>query len=258
MIRTVCPAACAKERKTYHKDSNSFTTREWKKPHWARPKVHLVPVSNSGQKQNAWGKVWAQGKYIQYFPRVLSQLPTISRLEISGAKYVFMHLEPCKLPWVASFNSPFASPKPCALSRLILSDLLFICLPDALHPLHAGCMPLHTIHLNFPPLVLHAPPSFPILQTSPQLIKKMPKDQSHLLGLPITWELTLPRYKLSKPFGPRIHIVSHVSSPSPVLSDPCIFVVLCSGLVPLPEVYLFSSQNLRGSLAFRWSFLPYL
>lgn len=130
-----------------------------------------------------------------------------------------MYLEPCKLPWVASFNSPCASPNPCVLSRLTLSDLLFICPPDTLHPLHAGWMPLHTIHLNFPPLVLHAPPFFPILQTSPQLMKKMPKAQSRLLGLSITWKLTLPCYKLSKVFGPRIHILSHVSSPSPVLSN---------------------------------------
>lgn len=92
----------------------------------------------------------------------------------------------CKLPWVASFNSLCASPSPCALSRLTLSDLLFICPPDSLHPLHAGCMPLHTIHLNFPPLVLHVPPFFPVHQTSPQLTKKMPKAQGHLLGLPIT------------------------------------------------------------------------
>lgn len=132
---------------------HNTSTRTEEQRHWARPKVHLAPVSNSGQKQNAWGKVWAQGKHIQYFPWVLSQPPAISRLEISGAKYVFMYLEPCKQPWVVSFNSPCASPNPCALSRLILSDLLFICPPDTLHPLHAESMPLQAIHLNFPPWI---------------------------------------------------------------------------------------------------------
>lgn len=97
-----------------------------------------------------------------------------------------MYLE----PWVASFNSPCAFSNPYAFSRLTLSDLLFICLSDALHCLHAGCMPFYIINLYFHRvLVIHASPFFSILQTSPQLMKKMPKAQSHPLGLLITWKL---------------------------------------------------------------------
>lgn len=146
---------------------------------------------------------------------MLSQPSIISRLEISGAKYFFVYLEPCKLTWVASFSSPCASTHPYALSRFILSEPLFICPPDTLHPLHDGCMPLHTIHPGFSPL--YASPFYLMLQTSPQLMKT-PKAQSHLLGLSITWKLTLSCYKLSKCFGPRIHILAHVSGHLLVLS----------------------------------------
>lgn len=80
-----------------------------------------------------------------------------------------MYLE----PWVTSFNSPCAFSHAYAFSRLSLSGLLFICPSDALHCLHAGCMPLYIIHLCFHRvLVIQAPHFFSILQTSPQLMKK--------------------------------------------------------------------------------------
>lgn len=85
-----------------------------------------------------------------------------------------MYLEPL---------SPCAFSNPYAFSRLAVSDLLFICPPDALHCMLDVC-PLYIIHLCFH-TVIHAPPFFSILRASPQLTKKMPKAQSHPLGLSI-------------------------------------------------------------------------
>lgn len=131
-----------------------------------------------------------------------------------------MYLE----PWVTSFNSPCAFSNAHAFSRLTLSGLLFICPSDALHCLHAGCMPLYIIHLCFHRvLVIHALPFFSILQTSPQLMKKMPKAQSHPLGLSITWKLLqilktfwfhgthIVPYFLTHSFFPSLHFCSSLS-----------------------------------------------
>lgn len=115
-----------------------------------------------------------------------------------------MYLE----PWVASFNSPCAFSNPYAFSRLTLSDVLFICPSDALHCLHAGCMPLYIIHLCFHRVVvIHTPPFFSLLQTSPQLMKKMPKAQSHPLRLSITRKLL---QTLKSFWFHGTHIVPHV------------------------------------------------
>lgn len=167
---------------------------------------------------------------------MLSQPSVISRLEISGAKYFFVYLEPCKLTWVASFSSPCASTHPYALSRFILSEPLFICPPDTLHPLHDGCMPLHTIHPGFSPL--YASPFCLMLQTSPQLMKT-PKAQSGIVHHLKVDSLMLQTLKMfwsqDTHTGPHFRTLAGSFLPS-------VFAVLCPGLVSLSYVYLCSPK----------------
>lgn len=54
-IRAVCPAACAKERRTYHKDSNSFTTRE-------RKNIRAATLGQAKGPSSSCLQQWAKGK----------------------------------------------------------------------------------------------------------------------------------------------------------------------------------------------------
>lgn len=199
------------------------------------PKVQLAPVSNSGQKQSAWGKSEHRVSTNNISPGC-SSAAIHPQIRNFWSQATCLCIEPCQLPWTASCHSPDASPASCAVS-----DLSFICYPDTFHPPQAGGMPLHTIHMNSSPYVL-------LLYSLSFRLCHTPWRGPELGSLPgaVTWKLVLPRCKLSVLFGPRIHLLlPHVSSPHPGSFPFFIFAVLCPGHVTLSGIYLCSPPNLQ-------------